>query len=294
MKTTTLEQYHHRIMKVVDYIWQHIGEDIDVNTLAEVAHFSPYHFHRIYRELMHETVAKTVRRLRLHYATYELLQSDKSIEDIARTINYGSAAAFIRAFVKSYAVTPAAYRSNRQNAHQLNQRHWNNSGNVIPELKEYSAMYKVEIQEVEPMQLVGVAHQGDYLNIGQAFEKLMATAMATGLFSPQAKSVGIYYDDPMSEDVESLRSHACISTEGAADIPEPLEALTITGGPHAVLTFKGPYAELERAYQWYYGSWLPNSNYELADRPPFEVYLNDPRETAPSELLTAIHLPLAQ
>jgi hypothetical protein len=62
----------------------------------------------------------------------------------------------------------------------------------------------------------------------------------------------------------------------------------------AALRFRGPYAELERAYGWLYGEWLPGSGEEPADRPGLEEYVNDPRTTPPPELLTDIMLPLRE
>jgi AraC family transcriptional regulator len=62
----------------------------------------------------------------------------------------------------------------------------------------------------------------------------------------------------------------------------------------AVLRFKGPYAEIEAAYAWMYGTWLPQSGQEPANLPGLEEYLNDPRTTPPADLLTDIILPLAK
>lgn len=52
--------------------------------------------------------------------------------------------------------------------------------------------------------------------------------------------------------------------------------------------------ELEAAYARLYRDWLPASGEEPADRPCFEVYLNDPGGLPVSEWLTAIHLPLVE
>jgi AraC family transcriptional regulator len=60
-----------------------------------------------------------------------------------------------------------------------------------------------------------------------------------------------------------------------------------------VLRFRGPYATMRAAYQWLYGEWLVQSGAQPADAPVFEEYLNSPRDTAPNDLLTDIHLPLA-
>lgn len=59
------------------------------------------------------------------------------------------------------------------------------------------------------------------------------------------------------------------------------------------ILFKGPYAELEKPYDWLFGHWIPNSGKEITDFPPFEEYLNDPKDTPPNELLTRIYCLLA-
>ena len=60
--------YTERIQRVVDYVAGHLDEELDLETLARVGCLSPYHFHRIYRGLLGETVNETVRRLRLRRA----------------------------------------------------------------------------------------------------------------------------------------------------------------------------------------------------------------------------------
>ena len=72
-----------------------------------------------------------------------------------------------------------------------------------------------------------------------------------------------------------------------------LAILALPGGRAAVARHRGPYAELEAAYAWLYRDWLPASGQEPADHPCFELYLNDPRRTAPADLLTDVCLPLA-
>jgi AraC family transcriptional regulator len=51
---------------------------------------------------------------------------------------------------------------------------------------------------------------------------------------------------------------------------------------------------MKAAYEWLYGVWLVQSGKEPGDAPVFEEYLNNPRNTAPNELLTDIYLPLSQ
>jgi AraC-type DNA-binding domain-containing proteins len=61
-------RYETRLGRVLDHIYDHLDEPLDIDRLAEIACLSPYHWHRIYQAMYGETVATTVRRLRLHRA----------------------------------------------------------------------------------------------------------------------------------------------------------------------------------------------------------------------------------
>ncbi|BCD96419.1 AraC family transcriptional regulator [Marinagarivorans cellulosilyticus] len=284
-KTLTLANYQNRVLSVVDYLWRNIEHDVDLNTLADVAHFSPYHFHRIYREIMHETVNATVRRLRLHYAACQLLRTNDNIESIANQLGYSSGEAFSRAFSRTYNITPSAYRQQRSTPSALK---------IHPPSKRlYTMNHHIDIIDFTRVQLGGLPHRGDYLKIGLVFEKVAIAAGSLQLLNDDTRSFGIYYDDPASKDISELSSHACITLTPEQATSANLEVLELEGGKHAALTFKGPYSELEQVYAWFYGEWVPKSGYQLANRPPFEEYLNDPRTVPPTELLTKIYLPLA-
>jgi AraC family transcriptional regulator len=86
--------YAERLQRVVDYLAEHLDATLDLDTLARVACFSPYHFHRIYRALVGETVSDTVRRLRLRRAAIDSLDRDLSIERAAGRAGYTRRARF--------------------------------------------------------------------------------------------------------------------------------------------------------------------------------------------------------
>ncbi len=90
--------YNDRLNRVTAYIYDHLDEDIDLNRLAEVACLSPYHRHRVYHALHGETIATTVRRLRLHRAAGFLAYSSMPMDEIAAKSGYSSVQAFPRAF----------------------------------------------------------------------------------------------------------------------------------------------------------------------------------------------------
>lgn len=155
-------------------------------------------------------------------------------------------------------------------------------------------MHQVDIRTQGGFTVAAIEHQGEYMNIGRAFEMLFHWLAVRELVDPRARSLGIYFDDPSAVPADELRSMACceLFEPDAVKFEAPVSRTEVAGGEFAVLTHVGPYAQLCFAYQWLYGEWLPKSGRETGEAPVFEVYLNDPRETAPADLVTEIWLPL--
>ncbi|MBE0370991.1 AraC family transcriptional regulator [Pseudoalteromonas aurantia] len=285
MKAITRNHYQQRLLSVIDYMYDNINKDLDVNTLADRACMSAYHFHRIYREFAGEPVNVTVRRMRLQKASVMLLRSDMSQAEIAAKVQYGSVAAFNRAFSKHYGQTPDVYRKLRSTPLV------DHSAFYPLSKKEYPFMFNIQQHTTPEIMLIGLEHHGDYMKIGQAFEKLTVIAGAHNLINEATRFFGLYYDDPKSVEQSQLTSLACISIapDEAEQLGSQLKVVTVPAGNCVSLLFKGDYAELEKPYDWLFGQWLPQSGLELVDFPPFEEYLNDLKDTAPVDLLTNIN-----
>ncbi|TMN93473.1 AraC family transcriptional regulator [Pseudoalteromonas phenolica] len=281
-KLVTKNQYEQRLLRVIDYIYEYVDGELDVNALADVACMSSYHFHRIYREFAGETINVTVRRMRLLKAAAYLVRSDLSQQQIAKQVGYGSVEAFNRAFSKHYQETPNQYRAARADKQVTV---------LYPKSdKEYKTMFQVEQQTIPALSLITIDHSGDYMQIGQAFEKLSMMTGKLDLINDKTRFFGIYYDDPKTVKADELRSKACITVDLTA-LPKEheFEVMNIPASNSVSLLFKGDYPELEKPYDWLFGEYLPNSQYQLKDFPPFEEYLNDLREVAPQDLLTRIY-----
>jgi AraC family transcriptional regulator len=265
---------------------RHLGENLDeapgLEALAAVAAFSPFHFHRVWVAAMGETIAETRRRLLLHRAATELVRGALPIERIARRAGYAGPPAFGRAFRAAYGISPAAYRR---------------AGGIgVPPVHatrpDEDTMHDVSISRFPGAQLAAIRHVGDYAAIGTVFDRLAAWAGARGLIGPDTRFLGIYHDEPGTVPAARLRSDACLTVPAGTEVGGEVVRIDLAATRTAALVFKGPYAELEGAYRWLYGTWLPGSGEEPADMPCFEEYLNDPKSLPPSEWLTAVHLPL--
>jgi AraC family transcriptional regulator len=275
-------RYETRLNRVLDHIYDHLDEPLDIGRLAEIACLSPYHWHRIYQAMYGETVATTVRRLRLHRAAGYLANGSMSIAEIAERSGYSSLQSFTRTFSAMFGMPPAQFR--KSGTHRRFRP--GNPGDA------QMIMRDVVIREMPEMAVLSVEHAGSYMQIGKAFDTLMGWVAARGLLSPEMRMIGIFYDDPGVVPAEELRSRAGVVLPRDVEISTPVSMASIPAGEYAVLRHQGPYGDMQAAYQWLYGVWLVQSGREAADAPCFEEYLNNPKDTSPSELLTEICLPL--
>ena len=275
-------KYEERLGRVTAYIYDHLDDDIDLNKLADVACLSPYHWHRIYRAIHGETIAATVKRLRLHRAAGHLANTAMPIDEIARRSGYRNQQSFTRAFGAVFGMPPAQYR--HEGSHTKFQ---------LSRESGAPSMYDITIKTVPAMTAATIGHVGSYMEIGKAFDRLFIRLGTTNSAGIGTRMIGIYYDDPGAVPEDKLRARAGVVMDQICPIGPPLERTKIQGGTHAILRHKGPYADMDAAYQWLYGEWLLQSGREAADAPIFEEYLNNPRDTPPTELLTDIFLPLS-
>src|SRR5689334_20842577 len=114
VRPDTRQTYQQRILDVLVHVQRHLDQELSLDELARVAHFSPYHFHRIFRAMVGESVKEHVRRLRLERAASRLKRTDQPIVRIALDAGYEAHESFTRAFGEMFGVPPARYRELHQ------------------------------------------------------------------------------------------------------------------------------------------------------------------------------------
>lgn len=273
--------YEKRLLRVFAHIEDNLTGDLSLDVLADVAAMSRFHWHRVFTAMTGETGAQVIRRIRLHRAASLLVHSDATVASVAATVGYANPRSFSKAFTESFGQTPAAFRA---------------EGRLLPALfnatKGDYPVYPIEITTTPGYRLAARPHRGAYTSIGTTFEALSTLASSRNLWPHVRGMVGVYYDDPDAVDEAALRSHGGLAVTEEAEIADPLEEVKIAPGDVAVMHYKGPYAGLAAAYKHLYGVWLPESGKEPSDMPPYEVYLNNPKDTAPEDLLTDVCVPL--
>jgi AraC family transcriptional regulator len=275
--------YKERILRVLTHIEQRLDEDISLDDLAEVACFSPYHFHRIFRGMVGESVMSYIRRLKLERAAQRLTYSDTPITNVAFDAGYEAHESFIRAFQARFSSTPSGYRTDtRRRIHE----------ELLKKESKGVTPMDVSIVKMPAKTVAFVRHVGPYKDCGPAWEKLMRWAGQKGLFGPDTELLGICYDDPDVTPPEKIRFDACFTVEpgtvGDGDI-----GIQETGGrDHAMVVHKGSYNNLIHTYAYVCGQWLPKSGREIYSGPTIEIYRNHPDDTPEDKLITDVYIPL--
>ena len=166
-------RYAPRMRRVIEHVYDHLDGTLDLNALADIACLSPHHWHRVYLAMHGETLAQTVKRLRLHRAAGHLAQTTRPIAEVARQAGYPSLPSFNRTFKSVYGMPPARYRQSGQ--HRAFAASVGHTG---------GASFDVAVKDLPALPLLGIAHRGSYMAIGRAFDLLYARIATSGLGRP--------------------------------------------------------------------------------------------------------------
>ena len=90
-------------------IWQ---TNMDLEMLASISNFSPYHFHRITKAFLGEPIGAFVTRLRVETAARLLRYGDMPIQNIAYRVGYNVPFSLSKAFKQFYGITLTEYKNN--------------------------------------------------------------------------------------------------------------------------------------------------------------------------------------
>lgn len=87
------------IHRALNYIEEHLSENINIEKLAKEAALSPYYFQRLFKRLVKKSVNEYVKLRRLAKASESLVKKEKRIIDVALDYGFSDHANFTRAFL---------------------------------------------------------------------------------------------------------------------------------------------------------------------------------------------------
>ena len=275
MSETIKNDYFERIEKAVIFIEDNLRNELTSDLIAEKACFSKYHFIRVFSSMIGETVGNYVRKRRISKSAKDLITTDLSILDLAIIYQFESQESYTRSFKRVYNTTPGKYRK-----HGINQIAFGRSklsDNRLKHLKS-NIMMKPDIIEISEKKLVGMRIKTSLFDnkIPELWQKFMPRMNEI----QNDKNTGCYELHPYDLDFKpenfsekmKFEKWAIVEVSNFDNVPEGMETHILKAGQYAVFIHKGLMSKVQMSFDYVYGTWLPNSEFELDTRDDFERY----------------------
>jgi AraC family transcriptional regulator len=293
----SLEIYQQRINRVLDHISTNPAETHSVESLARIARFSAFHFHRVFRAMVGEPVHAHVRRVRLERAVSRLAHGPKTtLTRVALEAGFASSSDFSKAFRQAYGFPPSRYSRRRLlEESKIRQELLANSGygfgaEPAPGNPDRFRVRVVE-RPAQPIAYVRVIGGFDQARMTAAYERLMTWGRARKLLGT-ARLIGMSADDAEITPMHRYRFDWCLTVPAGERPGGGISAGVIPAGRFAVLRCRGDIHKEYRAWTYLFRVWLPRSGYQPTHAPAFEWYLRDPAAAAWAEFDLDCYLPV--
>lgn len=281
------------IVQSVEFIEAHLQDEVTVVDVAQTVGISTWHFQRVFRQYVGETLGSYLRRRRLACALDELRSTERKVIDVALDYQFGSSEAFSRAFKAEFGLSPQQFRQSGRRIVPFKKPVLDRSliHYIVNEMELAPA-----IREIEPILVVGLpvsfvsplSQRSEYMSSipgiwtdfvrreGQIPHKV--GAIKVGVIEGMATPRHHIHDEIMDY-------LACTPVTQLGELGEGLRAFTIPGGKYAVFKATGYHEQTQFMIDHVYASWLPQAEYERTEGPEF-TWLD--HRTSPLDPLTSV------
>ena len=270
--------------RVLDYITDHLPEDLNNTLLAEIACYSQFHFIRLFEKYLGETPAQTIRRLRLERAaTLFYRHIDMTTSDVAIAMGFSSASVFARAFQKYFSMTATQWKKGDfwvrcgvfacwRGCHCEPGCPYKQYYFKFPNQKEpFTPFIKQRREDIDQQVEVVTLPDIKVAYIRQlGYPDPSEPAKLWKELEDWARSKGITWDIYVAQVLDSphITPAHLVRYDGGVLIEQLDESLvkginikTIPGGIYAKFPFKGNFVDEFAIYEYLWFKWLPASDY---------------------------------
>lgn len=249
------------INRVVAYIEAHLDDGLDVETLAGVAGYSPFHFSRLFKAATGESLGGMIKRLRLERGAKQLYNASQSITEIGMESGYRTPSSFTKAFKQRFDYAPNDFRAQLRREFEV----------FYSRLRQPPSLVVRKAQR-----LLCCRATGDYMT--SAIDAWQCLYKAAVPIAEDATYFGLCYDIPGITEQDKIRYEAAVSVDAESRTRhDRLFFRTLPGGTYATLTYQGDHDDLYEIWPQFYG-WIQAQQLTLADFAPIEHYHDDPAQ----------------
>ena len=288
--------YVDRVNRAIDYVMRNLSEPLTLEDVAKVAHFSPYHFHRLFRALVGETLHDFATRVRFEAALSLLSHGDRrTLTEVALACGFGSSSNFSRSFRKRFGVSPRAFDVDRFRRARRDEMITSlPGGERLARLPAGSNPdgFTVRLRDLPARRIAYVRvlrpYEGE--RVTQTAARLVAWARERGLAGGQW--LRYQWDDPEIVPLELCRYDVGVEVPEAATIDDGVSDTRFPPMKVAEIDIAGS-IELElRALDWLYTTWLPCSGFTPDHQPGFEAWVGEPFAHGATHFRVRVQLPV--
>ncbi len=283
--------YLRQIQRGIDYIEEHLDEDIHLAEVTRFAGVSHWHFQRMFKALTNETLKAYIRSRRLANSRMKLVQTDESVLTIAIEAGFESQASFTRAFKKAFGLPPARYRAIGDK--HLFLKKIRIEEDYLRHLREKVSRTPT-IERIRSRTLIGMTTQfysvdSERNNIGDKLPPLWRD------FLPRLGEInhviaGTCYGviGQSAPDSELLQYTAAAEIPSAAKeqpLPQGMEMIIIPETIYAVFTHRGEVNNIDHTVNYIYSNWLSQSGKRHTYGFDLEIYGADYRADSEESII---------
>lgn len=292
------------MVKIIQYIDNNLDTELSLERVSEIAAYSPFHFHRIFKLIVGETLQNYIFRKRIEKSAFYLsLRKNLSVKDIYLNLGFSSHSDFNKVFKKYYGKSPSEFRKlSPEKFHTISQIHSKN-GQVdtvfdqyicnIENLLNWSTMnLKIKVTDLPEMNLAAVMSLG-IANVESSFNVLIDWAKEKQLFPREnLKMISVYHDSFKVTSADKVRIHACMLLDRPLEkqdgevFPETLEA-----GKFIVGSGELTLAEFEQSWVSLF-LWMKENGYKTRKAFPFEIYHSNFKEHPEGKMVVDFCIPI--
>lgn len=299
------------INRVMDHVESNLDQKLSLDSLAQVAHISPHHFHRVFRASCGETLHSFIFRQRMERAALQLQNNPQlSLMDLALSVGYETHASFTKAFTKHFGESPSQYKKKAKS--KIGQVLHKN-GTALPEQRGYIEFRSREhiwhggdgeqkvigIEQCPIRYFAYLRYVGPYQGDGTLFQNLWTRfsrwAAPRGLFDPWESGpeyLAVYHNSPELTPDPLLRVSIGVTSKDPVEAKADFGSMELSAGTYCSVPFVVGAKDYAEAWDWVYAVWLPQSGYIPGQGPAFERFHDDSSDLPPGKHRVDICLPI--
>lgn len=288
LREQTHTYYEQKTELLLQYIANNLDGDLSVKTLSDISGISQFHFHRVMKAALGETLGSYIDRTRLETAVKLIRYGDIPFTDIALRIGFQDLSAFSKAFTKEFGISPNDFKADK-NAILNTHIDYKMTG-----IKKLVVDVKPKIKTLPDRMVYYVRVKGIYggSEVMKAWDELGDFIARNKLSGWNPDLFSVYYDDGDVVGKENTVSDICFASRKMVAVSGRIAIQNIPGGKCAVYRYKGPYDYLWDVYDTIFRDGVYLGDFKLRDAPVIEKYLNLSDKVKPENLLTEIFIPI--